>query len=69
MDGSGRCKDNIWIKRFWRTIKKKYVFVNPEDDVPRLRQDIKGYIEYYNNRRSHQSITYQIPMERYKNAA
>ena len=21
MDGKGRCKDNIWIERFWHTIK------------------------------------------------
>jgi putative transposase len=25
MDGKGRCKDNIWIERFWRTIKQEYI--------------------------------------------
>lgn len=69
MDGRGRCKDNIWIERFWRTIKTEYIYINPEDDVPRLRQGIRDYIEYYNNRRSHQGIAHQIPVERYKNAA
>lgn len=69
MDGRGRCKDNIWIERFWRTIKTEYVYINPEDEVPRLRCGIRDYIEYYNNRRSHQGIDHQIPMERYRNAA
>ena len=69
MDGRGRCKDNIWIERFWRTIKTEYIYINPEGNVPRLRQGIRDYIEYYNNRRSHQGIAHQIPMERYKNAA
>ena len=63
MDGRGRCKDNIWIERFWRTIKTEYVYINPEDNVPRLRQGIRDYIEYYNNRRSHQGINHQIPRE------
>ena len=69
MDGHGRCKDNIWIERFWRTIKTEYIYINPEDNVPLLRQGIRDYIEYYNNRRSHQGIAHQIPMERYRNAA
>jgi putative transposase len=64
MDGRGRCKDNIWIERFWRTIKTEHIYIrstfgrlhtckNPEDNVPLLRQGIRDYIEYYNNRRSH----------------
>lgn len=50
-------------------IKTEYIYINPEGNVPRLRQGIRDYIEYYNNRRSHQGIAHQIPMERYKNAA
>ena len=69
MDGRGRCKDNIWIERFWRTIKTEYIYINPEDNVPRLREGIRDYIGYYNNRRCHQGIAHEIPMERYRNAA
>ena len=69
MDGRGRCKDNIWIERFWRTIKTEYIYINPEDNVSLLRLGIREYIEYYNNRRSHQGIAHHIPMERYRNAA
>ena len=33
MDGKARCLDNIWIERFWKTIKREYVYLNPEDNV------------------------------------
>ncbi len=56
MDGRGRCKDNIWIERFWRTIKQEYVYRYPTDDVLELRTGIGGYICYYNDHRPHQSL-------------
>lgn len=33
MDGRGRCKDNIWIERFWRTLKQDYVYLYPTNNV------------------------------------
>lgn len=69
MDGRGRCKDNIWIERFWRTIKTEYIYLNPEDDVVVLRGGIKDYIEYYNNRRAHQGIGHQTPIRKYEMAS
>ena len=69
MDGRGRCKDNIWIERFWRTIKIEYIYINPVDTVRELRLGIGRYIEYYNNRRPHQGIDHQLPMARYLKTA
>ena len=69
MDGRGRCKDNIWIERFWRTIKTEYVYINPVDTVRELRRGIGQYIEYYNNQRPHQGIGHQLPMARYRQTA
>lgn len=37
MDGKGRCKDNIWIERFWHTIKQEYIYINPQNDANALR--------------------------------
>ena len=65
MDGKARCLDNIWIERFWRTIKREYVYLNPEDNVIDLRKDVVRYIDYYNNQRYHQGIDHQIPAARY----
>lgn len=43
MDGRGRCKDNIRIERFWRTVKQECVYINPTDSVVELRQGISDY--------------------------
>lgn len=56
MDGRGRCKDNIWIERFWRTIKQEYVYIYPTDSVAELREGIGLFIEFYNEKRPHQSL-------------
>ena len=32
MDGCGRAKDNIWIERFWKTIKYEYIYIQPEEN-------------------------------------
>jgi putative transposase len=32
MDGKGRALDNVWIERFWKSIKYEYVYLNPCDD-------------------------------------
>ena len=65
MEGRARCLDNIWIERFWRTIKREYIYLNPEDNVAALRCGITGFIDYYNNRRCHQGIGYKIPVKVY----
>lgn len=61
MDGRARCLDNVWIERFWRTIKREYVYLNPESTVGGLRRGITKYIDYYNNRRCHQGLDHQTP--------
>ena len=61
MDGKGRCKDNIWIERFWRSIKQDYVYLHPTDSVSELRSGIDHWIRFYNNERPHQGIGGSIP--------
>src|SRR5574344_1019839 len=67
MDGKSRCLDNIWIERFWRTIKREYVYLHPEDDVSCLSEGIKKYMHYYNTLRPHQSLNnHTTPIKIYK---
>ena len=33
---NGRALDNIWIERFWKSIKYNYIYLNPADASPRL---------------------------------
>ncbi|MBR8764706.1 IS3 family transposase ISAzo18 [Porphyromonas levii] len=65
MDGKGRCKDNIWIERFWRSIKQEYIYLNPADTITELRQGIGKWIKFYNYERPHQSITKLLPAMEY----
>ncbi|MDD6315338.1 MAG: integrase core domain-containing protein [Porphyromonadaceae bacterium] len=58
-------KDNIWIERFWRTVKQEYVYINPTDSVVELRQGISDYIEFYNYERPHQSVGEVLPARSY----
>lgn len=65
MDGRGRCRDNAWIERFWRTIKEDFVYINPDLNGNEMRQGIAEYIRYYNNDRTHSSIG-MTPKEAYE---
>lgn len=58
-----------YIERFWRIVKREYIYLNPEDNVVALRRGIAGFIDYCNNRRSHQGIGHKIPAHVYAMAA
>lgn len=69
MDGRGRCLDNIYIERFWRTLKQEYIYLRPAEDGRTLRQGLKEFIGYYNNQRTHQSLNRMTPNDWYEYAA
>ena len=69
MDGKGRALDNIWIERFWRTIKYEYIYLNPTDNGIVLSKGINEFIDYYNNKRTHQAINRNTPFQWYEYAA
>lgn len=69
MDGKGRAIDNIFIERFWRSLKYDYVYLNPANDGLDLYQGLKEYMHYYNHELHHQGIGRRIPAELYKPAA
>jgi putative transposase len=55
MDGKGRAIDNIWIERFWKTIKYNHIYLNPCDTGLELCEGVQTYIEYYHQKK-HQGI-------------
>ena len=65
MDGKNRCLDNIYIERFWRSLKYEDFYLKDYASVPELKRGIKNYIEFYNNRRWHQSLNYKTPASVY----
>jgi putative transposase len=61
MDGRGRAIDNIWIERFWRSLKYEEVYLKDYEDVPTAVRSMQEYIEFYNFERPHQSLGYDTP--------
>jgi len=55
MDGKGRAIDNIFIERFWRTIKYQHIYLNPVDNGLDLYRGIKNWLNRYHHR-AHQGI-------------
>ncbi|RNC63466.1 integrase core domain-containing protein, partial [Proteiniphilum sp. X52] len=48
MDGKGRAIDNIFIERFWRSLKYEKIYLEPSDNGLELYHKIKDYMEFYN---------------------
>lgn len=65
MDGRGRCFDNIFVERLWRTVKYEEVYLKEYADVWELEESLRQYFEFYNYQRPHQSLNYQTPFEAY----
>ena len=63
MDHKGRCYDNIFVERLWRTIKYENVYPKQYDTPKDVRRGLREYVEYYNNVRLHQSLGYNTPSE------
>ena len=65
MTGKGRCLDNVYIERFWRSVKREEFYLNDYRNVAELKKAIQAYIEFYNNKRWHQSLNYKTPADVY----
>ena len=63
MDGKGRALDNIFIERFWRSLKREQIYLNPPNGGVDLYRQVKDYVLFYNTERRHQSIGKITPDE------
>ena len=61
MDGRGRCMDNIFIERLWRSLKYEEVYLKDYETVTEARAGIGRYFRFYNQERLHQSLEYRTP--------
>lgn len=61
MDGRGRCMDNIFTERLWRTIKYENIYLYSYRSVDEARAGIGTYLDFYNNKRIHSSLNYATP--------
>jgi len=65
MDGRGRCFDNIFVERLWRSIKYEEVYIKRYETGEEAHRGLNSYMEFYNNERPHQSLNYQTPQAIY----
>ena len=61
MDGKVRAIDNIFIERFWRTIKREHIYLHAHENGADLYKGLSQYFDFYNNKRFHQSLKYKTP--------
>jgi putative transposase len=66
MDGRGRCLDNVFVERLWRTVKYEDIYLWRYETVPELRHGLGRYLPYYNEGRPHQSLGYRTPAAVYR---
>jgi len=69
MDGKGRAIDNVFIERFWRTLKHEHLYLAPPTDGVELYTACKRFVHFYNEKRKHSSIGKVTPAVRYRMAA
>jgi len=65
MDGRGAWRDNVFIERFWRTIKYEEIYLKAYDTVADARRGIDAFIDWYNTGRPHSSVQARTPMTAY----
>ena len=67
MDGRGRCMDNIFIERLWRSLKYEAVYLHEIADGFTARRVIAEWIGFYNTGRPHSALGGRTPAEAYRN--
>jgi len=65
MDGKGRALDNVFVERLWRSVKYEEIYPRGYENLKEVRQGLKRYFEFYNERRPHQGLGYRTPAEVY----
>jgi len=65
MDGRGRVYDNIFVERFWRSVKYEEVYLHEYRMVAEARAQLAAFFQFYNEERPHEALGYRTPHEVY----
>jgi putative transposase len=66
MDGRGRCLDNVFIERLWRSLKYEDIYLRDYENGPTLIAGVGKWFRHYNDCRPHQALHYSTPGELYR---
>ena len=65
MDGKGAWRDNVFVERFWRSIKYEEVYLRAYESAPEAKHYVGRYVVFYNEQRPHSSHGGKTPDEIY----
>jgi len=68
MDGRGRCLDNVFTERLWRSVKYEEVYLKDYQESSEAQRGLRRYFRHYNRERLHQALGYRTPAEIYGGA-
>lgn len=66
MDGRGRCLDNVFVERLWRSLKYEDIYLRDYEDGLELEDGLFRWLAHYNDERPHQALGYAAPREVYR---
>jgi putative transposase len=61
MDGVNRALDNIFVERFWRSLKYEDIYLKDYRTMMELKDGLARYSRFYNSERFHQALEYETP--------
>jgi len=61
MDSVNRALDNIYVERFWRSLKYEDIYLRDYRTMTELREGLTRYFTFYNSERFHESLEYETP--------
>ena len=65
MDGRGRCLDNVFIERLWRSLKYEAVYLHELADGFAAERVIAAWMTFYSHERPHSALGRRTPAEVY----
>jgi putative transposase len=68
MDERGRCLDNIFIERLWRSLRQEAVYLHELQDGFQAKRVIDSWIGFYNAGRPHIAIEKRTRVHAYFDA-
>lgn len=67
MDGKGAWRDNVFVERFWRSLKYEEVYLRAYESASEAKHFIGRYVAFYNEHRPHSALDGRTPDEVYFN--
>ena len=64
MDGKGAWRDNVFLERFWRTVKYEEIYLMAYESVSEAHSSIGRYMKFYNPTSEHPSF-YVVESKRF----